>query len=50
MVEAAAKEGRTLAVAAALVLLPILIRSRIILTRSHSDGGTITAGESDTSK
>ena len=32
MVEAAAKEGRTLAVAAALVLLPILIRSRIILT------------------
>ena len=39
MVEAAAKEGRTLAVAAALVLLPILIRSRIILTRSRTDDG-----------
>ena len=41
MVEAAAKEGRTLAVAAALVLLPILIRSRIILTRSRTDDGTL---------
>ena len=39
MVEAAAKEGRTLAVAAALVLLPISIRSRIILTRSRTDDG-----------
>ena len=38
MVEAAAKEG--LAVAAALVLLPILIRSRIILTRSRANGGS----------
>ena len=41
MVEAVAKEGRTLAVAAALVLLPISIRSRIILTRSRTDDGTV---------
>ena len=45
MVEAAAKEGRTLAVAAALVLLPILIRSRIILTRSRTDDGTTFRGK-----